>query len=257
MVLYSEFTYGYQFSEETKSLNKYKRPCRFNLLRLDRMTLISLLLTIQLPWLACIRGDMPLKRAVLVEAARFLDSEISKHEADVARIVITAREAVKTATKADNNLAVSYGMAVLAASMFYVESAVYGKNITSYTYYDWATVVSNIGYFWGYGAPHLVDGQLGSPDPGCGMAQVAAAWRSSSVPQLSEIYGRLGEDHLLLPEYQPAMVRQVVLVRDRLVRQVVSCLDSQADVVTVLDKVKSAYLARLEVTQMIIDSFSV
>ena len=107
------------------------------------------------------------KRTSLVLAGRFLDSEIVKQEEGLVGTVVTARDAMNAATLESNKLSVSYGLAVLVGSIFYVVSVVYGKPVGNYSTTDWGAILSNIGYFWGYGAPYLV-----YPDPGCGVDQI-------------------------------------------------------------------------------------
>ena len=69
----------------------------------------------------------------------------------------------------DYDLQVSYGLSVLGANVAYTLSTIWNKNITDFTFVDWGTILANTGYSWGYGGLYLVDGQLGSPDPGCGV----------------------------------------------------------------------------------------
>ena len=67
------------------------------------------------------------------------------------------------------------------------------------------------------------------------------------VPPLSQIYARLASADgltnsslLVQPEFQPAMVRQAVFDRDRLVRSAVCCFSRQGELGAVLDRVKMA-----------------
>ena len=60
----------------------------------------------------------------------------------------------------------------MAANLLYTASTLWDKNATQLGAADWAAVAANTGYAWGYAGLWLVDGQLGSPDPGCGL-QVA------------------------------------------------------------------------------------
>ena len=69
----------------------------------------------------------------------------------------------------DYDLQVSYGLSVLGANVAFTLSTIWNKNITDFTFVDWGTILANTGYSWGYGGLYLVDGQLGSPDPGCGV----------------------------------------------------------------------------------------
>ena len=58
---------------------------------------------------------------------------------------------------------------MLGANVAFTLSTIWNKNITDFTFVDWGTILANTGYSWGYGGLYLVDGQLGSPDPGCGV----------------------------------------------------------------------------------------
>ena len=73
---------------------------------------------------------------------------------------------------ADYQRQVSYGASIVAANLLYTAATLWDKNATQLGAADWAAVAANTGYAWGYAGLWLVDGQLGSPDPGCGL-QVA------------------------------------------------------------------------------------
>ena len=70
---------------------------------------------------------------------------------------------------ADYQRQVSYGGSIVAANLLYTASTLWDKNATQLGAADWAAVAANTGYAWGYAGLWLVDGQLGSPDPGCGL----------------------------------------------------------------------------------------
>ena len=70
---------------------------------------------------------------------------------------------------ADYQRQVSYGGSIVAANLLYTAATVWDKNATQLGAADWAAVAANTGYAWGYAGLWLVDGQLGSPDPGCGL----------------------------------------------------------------------------------------
>ena len=193
------------------------------------------------------------KKKSLQEAARYLDTQIELHENAISDIVAKAVEEVTRTNKQQNNIEVSYGLSVLAASVFYVENVVYGKPLGNYTHSDWGTVVSNMGYFWGYGAPYLVSGQLKSPVPNCGVKELHSAMNSIYMQHLAQIYSGIGHIDSLDQEKQPAIVRQALLERQRLVKSRLACLESRKEVTTGLERIKLAWLARLEVTQSIID----
>ena len=74
----------------------------------------------------------------------------------------------------------SYGLSVISANVAYTLSTVWGKDKANFTFVDWGTVAANTGFSWGYGGLYLVDGQLDSPDPGCGV-QVTAMLCLGSV----------------------------------------------------------------------------
>ena len=78
--------------------------------------------------------------------------------------------------------------------------------LKNFTNTDWGTIGSNLGYFWGYGAPYLVAGQLDSPDPGCGVDDLYSAMNVA---------------------YKAKVGRQDILDRDRAMRTAVSCLESE------------------------------
>ena len=69
----------------------------------------------------------------------------------------------------DYELQVSYGTAIIMANVLYTANVIWDKNITDFTFVDWGTLAANTGYAWGYSGLWLVDGQLESPDPGCGL----------------------------------------------------------------------------------------
>ena len=199
------------------------------------------------------------KISSLLDAAYYLDGQIAKLEDSIADTVKTARAAMAATTEEDNALQVSYGLSILAANLFYTENVIWEKPVDTFVATDWGTIGSSLGYAWGYGAPYLVGGQLGSADPGCGTDELFAAMDSSYLPDLQTVYQPLSPDattnHNLLiqPHHQPALVRQAVLERDRAVRSALSCLAGQGEVTNMLDNLKTAYLVRLEVTQAIID----
>ena len=56
--------------------------------------------------------------ASLLDAADFLDGEIAANEAAILDTIAAARNSLTAATKRANDLQVSYGLAVLAASVF-------------------------------------------------------------------------------------------------------------------------------------------
>ena len=70
---------------------------------------------------------------------------------------------------ADYQRQVSYGASIVAANLLYTAATLWDKNNTQLGAADWAAVAANTGYAWGYAGLWLVDGQLGSPDPGCGL----------------------------------------------------------------------------------------
>ena len=69
----------------------------------------------------------------------------------------------------DYELQVSYGTAIIMANVMYTANVIWDKNVTDFTAVDWGTIAANTGYAWGYSGLWLVDGQLESPDPGCGL----------------------------------------------------------------------------------------
>ena len=199
------------------------------------------------------------KVSALLNAASYLDDQIVKLEDSLVETVEAARAAMAAATEESNALQVSYGLSIVAANAFYTENVIWEKPVETFVPTDWGTIGSSLGYAWGYGAPYLVGGQLGSPDPGCGADDLLAAMDSSYIPPLQAVYQSLAADTatnpnlLLQPHHQPALVRQAVLERGRAMRSAISCLAGQGEVTTVLDNMKAAYLVRLEITQAIID----
>ena len=69
----------------------------------------------------------------------------------------------------DYKLQVSYGTSIIMANVMYTANVIWDKNVTDFTFVDWGTLAANTGYAWGYSGLWLVDGQLESPDPGCGL----------------------------------------------------------------------------------------
>ena len=56
--------------------------------------------------------------------------------------------------------------------------------------------------------------------------------------------------------YSPALVRQAVMERDLALRSALACVKGEGEVDTILDKLRAAYLTRLDITQTIIDSYA-
>ena len=199
------------------------------------------------------------KVAALTTAAEYLDHQIEILEDSLVETVETARATIAAATEKDHALQVSYGLSVLAANVFYTENVIWDKPVETFVATDWGTIGSSLGYFWGYGAPYLVEGQLGSPDPGCGADDLLGAMDSNYLPSLSTIYQPLSADVtnnpnlLIQPQHHPALVKQAVLKRDGAMRSAISCLSGQGEVITLLDNIKTAYVVRLGLTQAIID----
>ena len=199
------------------------------------------------------------KLSSLTGAAYYLDDQIANLEGSLAEAVEAARASMAAATEEDNALQVSYGLSIVAANFFYTENVIWEKPVETFVNTDWGTIGSSLGYAWGYGAPYLVGGQLGSADPGCGAADLLAAMDSNYLPSLQTIYQPLSTDGitnpnlLLQPHHQPALVKQAVLVRHRAMRSAISCLSGQGQVTNILDNLKTAYLVRLEMTQAIMD----
>ena len=73
------------------------------------------------------------KKKSLQEAVRYVDTQIELHENAISDIVAKAVREVTRTNKQQNNLEVSYGLSVLAASVFYMENVVYGKPLRNYT----------------------------------------------------------------------------------------------------------------------------
>ena len=126
---------------------------------------------------------------------------------------------------ADYQRQVSYGGSIVAANLLYTASTVWDKNATQLGAADWAAVAANTGYAWGYAGLWLVDGQLGSPDPGCGLQVTHSSITllgSASDTDLQELYAAMDQTPLpaLHSAYaelvrapppghlQPAIVRQ-------------------------------------------------
>ena len=116
-----------------------------------------------------------------------MDNEIYNLENQLPQSVESARIAKTIATRdgksvmfhknflllsfplADYELQVSYGTAIIMANVMYTANVIWDKNVTDFTAVDWGTIAANTGYAWGYSGLWLVDGQLESPDPGCGL----------------------------------------------------------------------------------------
>jgi len=189
------------------------------------------------------------KIQALLDGANYLDHEIYRLESELPDLIETARLTIREATREENKLAVSYGLSIIAANVLYTANVIWDKNVTDFTFVDWGTIAANTGYAWGYSGLWLVDGQLESPDPGCGIQDLYDAQDSTPVPSLHSVYDSVQTS---VPTYQPAIMRQAVLERDLAVRRALSCI--QDDVSGALDKLKSAYLTRIDVTQTILDS---
>ena len=140
----------------------------------------------------------------------------------------------------------SYGLTIVGANVAYTASQVWEKNLTDWRYADWGTVLANAGYAWGYGALHLLEGQLESPEPGCGLEDFYAALDTSlSRPDLQQSVAGLPTSTVRL--------RQAVLERDLNLRSALSCLQGQSRLFSLLDKLRVASLLRLQISQNIID----
>ena len=59
-----------------------------------------------------------------------------------------------------------------------------------------------------------------------------------------------------VPSYSPAIMRQAVIERDLALRAALACLKGEGEVDSILDKLRAAYLTRLDITQTIIDSYT-
>ena len=174
-----------------------------------------------------------------------MDHEISAIEASIPESIEVARASKVVEVREENVLGVSYGTAIVGANVVYTASQIWDKNVTDFEYPDWGTVLANTAYAWGYGAPWLLEGQLESAEPDCGLEDFYSALESSPVPSLAASSG--------LP---PALVRQAVQERDANMRAAVSCLQGVGTVFSLLDKLRAAALQRLQITQTILDSLS-
>ena len=118
------------------------------------------------------------------DGATFLDYEIYNIETSIPASIERAKANIAMATHRENVLAVSYGTTIVAANVAYTATQVWNKNLTDFEYADWGTVLANAGYAWGYGGLWLLDGQLESPVPSCGVEDFYSALDSSPVPSL-------------------------------------------------------------------------
>ena len=59
-----------------------------------------------------------------------------------------------------------------------------------------------------------------------------------------------------MPSYSPAIMRQAVVERDLALRTSLACVKGEGELDSILDKLRAAYLTRLDITQSIIDSYS-
>ena len=135
----------------------------------------------------------------------------------------------------------------MGANVAYTFSQIWEKNLTDYQYADWGTALANAGYAWGYGALHLLGGQLEPAEPGCGLEEFYSALDTSRPqPFLQQSLAELPSS--------TARLRQAVLERDLAIRTALSCLQGQQGVFSLVDKLREASLLRLEITQTIIDS---
>ena len=48
---------------------------------------------------------------------------------------------------AENKLAVSYGLSIIAANVLYTANVIWDKNVTDFTFVDWGTIAANTGIF--------------------------------------------------------------------------------------------------------------
>ena len=119
--------------------------------------------------------------------------------------------------------------------MAYTASQIWDKNLTEFQYPEWGTVMANTAYAWGYGALWLLDGQLESPDPGCGL-------QTGLVPSIDLSFD--------LPTH---LLRLAVKERDINLKTAISCLEGEGDVFSLLEKLLTASLLRLEITQTLSD----
>ena len=56
--------------------------------------------------------------------------------------------------------------------------------------------------------------------------------------------------------FSPSIMRQAVVERDLALRAALACVKGEGEVDTILDKLRAAYLTRLDITQTIIDSYT-
>ena len=169
------------------------------------------------------------------EAAAFLDNEILNIQNSLPESIAAARASKAEATRQENVLGVSYGTAIVGANVAYTASQIWDKNLTEWQYPDWGTLMANTAYAWGYGALWLLDGQLDTPDPGCGL-------QTGLVPSID-----------LNPGIPTHLLRLAVKERDINVRTAISCLEGEGDVFSLLEKLLTASLLRLEITQTLSD----
>lgn len=84
------------------------------------------------------------------------------------RIADETRSSITTTTHKSNVRSFTYGVTTAFGYWLYNEIHLEAKLYSDLSYVDYMFLASNIGYGYGYGAPYLIEGQLKSPDPGCG-----------------------------------------------------------------------------------------
>merc|ERR1719215_54121 len=214
--------------------------------------------------LSTILGPLASKKVLIIQAGNILDAEISKLESQFGKAAKSARKAGRQSTLKTNKNALSYGVSILAANGFLTWSGLYNKLPEDYTSADYITILANTAYSYGYGAPFLLEGQLDSPDPGCGPQDISKALGANFLPPLSQLYtglestnGTVTPSLLVKPEYCTKFVRQMAISRDKALRASVSCLlslDEGVDLKNLLNKHRIATLKRLDLVEDLIET---
>ncbi|XP_023345564.1 uncharacterized protein LOC111714645 isoform X2 [Eurytemora carolleeae] len=204
------------------------------------------------------------KRSALIQSARILDKQIDQIIAEIEPVATATRAKLTETKEKGNKRAWSYGVSVALANGLYSWSYIYGKSKAELTTSDWAVLVANSGYTWGYAGPFLIEGQLDSPEPACGASDIFQAMNEFGLPSLSEVYSVLESADGSMPPYQllepgtsTSILQQMALERSLAMKSAGSCLidsDEGAKLKGVINRLEVAVESRLDITESLLQT---
>ena len=97
---------------------------------------------------------------------------------------------------------------------------------------------------------YLIDGLIDISYPFICHPSLVIYHHSSLIPNLPHLYYNIGPVIIII------IMSQAVLERDLALRSALACVTGTGEVAAILDKLKAAYLTRLDLTQNIIDSYT-